>query len=821
MKATRRPRLRRAALAALWLACGGPEAERAASAPGADPPAAAGEAGALGEGFLVWESNRSGSWRIWRRPLAADRPEQLTRDEPGRQHCCPHLSPDGTRLVYLSLAAGGGEYPGPQDTGELRLLALASGEEQVLAPAARTYLEDRAAVWHGDGAVAFIDAEGATVRLELASGRRERLTAGGRAEYGWLVDAGGRWATLGWPTFSPYEPGRRAVAERASLGGCQPYFSRDGRWGFWTAGAGGPLNRIELATGAIGTIIGKSDPRLPAGLGYLYFPMLSVDGRLFAFGASRGQHSHHTSDYEIFVAEADPATLELVGEPVRMTEHPATDRFPDVWAPPLPLGSWHGEAPFAATLEAPGEGSWQWSFGDGGSGAGARVEHVWERPGRYVIEARRGGEALAGRAVVVPAAPPHVLATRLTGNGARIEVSFDEPVRLQDPAFALASGNAVLSHSLSADGRILQLERAEPLRGPDRLTLAGIVDLAGRPNALPETTIDLEPPLWPSSREGLLFAWQTGEAANLVFDDALGAERTVALEPEGAAHLDHDFALVVDGGSFAAPAEEGGRLRLGLQATNALTLEAVVRPAAAEQEGRILAFAGGGAQNFELRQRGSRLLFSLRIGSPRRPDPDAGVELASLPAGRATHVALTYAPGSTVLYLDGEETASSDAVRGDFFHFRNLRFGVGGGGWAGALEGIGIWNRVLSPAEVAEDALRYRSLLARRPAVQRWVVEAVAGARSRTPTLQEISPYRQALGVVEYEVRRQLEGEALPARLRVAEWTILDAKPAPRPPAGPVRLVLERFADNPQLEPLYLSDTLPAAEGPLFHRVRR
>ena len=58
----------------------------------------------LGTGYLVWESNRSGTWRIWRRALADSAPSQLTADEPERWHCCPHISPDGRRIALSGLA---------------------------------------------------------------------------------------------------------------------------------------------------------------------------------------------------------------------------------------------------------------------------------------------------------------------------------------------------------------------------------------------------------------------------------------------------------------------------------------------------------------------------------------------------------------------------------------------------------------------------------------------------------------------------------------------------------------------------------------------
>ena len=187
---------------------------------------------------------------------------------------------------------------------------------------------------------------------------------------------------------------------RRQLGGCQPYFSSDGRWGFWTAGAGGPINRVELAGGAVGRILGKNDPRVAEGFGYAYFPMLSADGRLFAWAASRGGHDHFRTDYEIFVAESDPDTLELIGPPRRMTRHPAADRFPDAWQPPLALGRHAGEAPLTVRLQAPSSSAWRWSLGDGGTGEGAAVDHTWTEPGRYEVIARLGEQVLRGRVVV-------------------------------------------------------------------------------------------------------------------------------------------------------------------------------------------------------------------------------------------------------------------------------------------------------------------------------------------------------------------------------------------------------------------------------------
>jgi hypothetical protein len=88
-------------------------------------------------------------------------------------------------------------------------------------------------------------------------------------------------------------------------------------------------------------------------------------------------------------------------------------------------------------------------------------------------------------------------------------------------------------------------------------------------------------------------------------------------------------------------------------------------------------------------------------------------------------------------------------------------------------------------------------------------------ARSRPPTLDEISPYRQALVVEEYE---RVAGGAPPERFRVARWALLDARPtAPMatPLGATVELRLEPFDAQPQLAAVVLADTLPPASLPL------
>ena len=629
-------------------------------------------------------------------------------------------------------------------------------------------------------------------------------------------------STNGQPTFSPFDAGRKAVSQRSTLGGCQPYFSHDGRWGFWTAGAGGPMNRMDLATREVSTILEKNDPRMVGDWGYAYFPMLSTDGRLFAYAASRNQHDHFKSDYEVFVAETDPTTLEVLGPAVRMTRHKATDRYPDVFLAPLALGRHRGEAPFTVSLDTGtlkggnASGAWSWDFGD--------------VPGRYEVVATDGSDRLVAQVVVAEPTPPTAQRASLVEEGRRILIVFDEAVDLDGAEVALESGRPVTGWK-ARDDRTLAVDLAEPLRGPDRVELSGVVDRAQVPNSLSHGLIDIDPPLWPSRREGLAFLWETGLAANLVEDPDLEAERASTLAATGSGRLDGNGVMVLDGGAFyAEPREQSNALRRALQGRNNVSLEVTLTPdralARVGREGRraaarVVSFASGKrGQNFRLTQLGAELVFSIRLGGDENPH----VTLFELPPEQPSHVVVTFTTGRFVAYLDGEPVVTRDDLVGDFFHWRDYPLVLGdewGGGkpWRGRLEGLAIYDRALDAAEVRENFLRYRSRRSKRAVVESARVTARLVARSRVPSLEEISPYREALGLFEYELVETVEGPSPVAAgrlLRVVHWLLMDGEsvPAGRAEVGSTyELEIEPFAANPQVQSLYLSDDLGDGGG--------
>ena len=332
MRATAARRLRRllAGAALALVACAPSPADQA---PAADARRAATE---VGVGRVVWESNRSGAFRIWTSDLDGGGVRRLSPEEPGRDHCCARLSPDGERLAYLSMPVSRREYLPATVPGELRLVRLADDGERTLSKTARHIGYHRALVWWSPSELAFLAADGSTRKLDLALGTSEVLLRQPADEAGWLVAPGGAHATSREVSFSERDPESGRLRLSTPLGGCEPVFSADGELGLWVAGAGGPLDVVDLASRETRTLVRKNDPRLPEAKRYLYFPALSPDRTLLAYAASGGRHDHFRADYDVFVVDVDAETLALAGTPRPIAPHRGVDRYPDVWrlAPP-------------------------------------------------------------------------------------------------------------------------------------------------------------------------------------------------------------------------------------------------------------------------------------------------------------------------------------------------------------------------------------------------------------------------------------------------------------------------------------------------------
>jgi hypothetical protein len=466
------------AATALACACACAPAPAADSERRRDGPGLEGDlAGAgLGRGWVVWESNRGGEFRIWIRPLEGGAARRLSPEEPGRDHCCAHLSPDGARVVFLSMPAGRRKYAPPTTVGDLRLVEVDGRRARRIA-AARHYGEHRAALWWSDDQLAFIDGAGDSSRLDLSTGTASRLSAGPERGEGWLIDPSGRWATSSTAHFSPRDPATGEVRLATPLGGCQAWVAPDGQVGVWSAGAGGPIDGVELATRRTWTVLAKHDPRLPRDRGYLYFPMLSRDRTLLAVAASNDEHDHFRADYDVFLQRLDPASLRPEGSAVRVTAHPAIDRYPDVWragwvappalVPPAPAARPLAESGWPAAREGL---AFLWQAAD-------RANRIADNASSEILEERgevwsdrRGRLALGGgSAAASPESAARLVAALRGANAVTVELVI-EPATLAAgapvPIFALGSGPRQRGLWIGRSGAQLELRVRTGETGP-------------------------------------------------------------------------------------------------------------------------------------------------------------------------------------------------------------------------------------------------------------------------------------------------------------------------------------------------------------------
>ncbi len=789
--------------------------------------------GSLGRGFLIWESNRTGRWRIWYRNLDGSDLRQLSPEEEGRDHFAPHISPDGTQLVYLSYPMDRNAY-GTIPKGvsvPLHLLRIEDGSDRVLVPSARSYKGDRAVVWLGSDELIYIDGRGITRQLEVASGEERQLTEEAHPKFGFLINPTLTHATMGQPpSFSVYDRERRSIALRRAEDGCQPYFSHDGRWGYWIERNGGPVRRVDLLTGAAGNVINRGDRRMPESHEYIYYPMLSSGQRLLAFAASRSKkdHDHFKADYDVFVARVDPLSLELVEDPVRYSFDPGTDRYPDVFLSGMEFGHHRGEAPLSIVLSVPegarGEGAggpWRWDFGDGASALGETGTHTFERPGLYQVKASRDGIELGGDVKVDVAQSPEPTRVLAHDGGREVVVLFDEPIAPADPSLRFESGAAIRQWRVAGDGRTLALARDAVIETEDHLLIAGFVDRAQVPNPMQPRRLLVEPRDWPSRDHALVFLWKTARAPNLVRDPLTKIPHTWELESHRKARFDHDHAMVVSEGYFRV-LDFGRRVASVFHESNAVTVEATIRPAtleagADEELAEIVSLsAAEDTGSFALAQRGDALVFCLGT-APDAPPACEPMLAEGLSSSEPSHVIVSYRPGRLVGYVNGVGVLDTEVAEGGLESWSIddlLQFGRGHGSrtnWDGAIEGVAIYSRFMEPAEASANARAYLELIAEREPVERIEIRGKLVGRSHVPTLEEIVPYREALVMHEYEVLEVLAGQLGDETVRVAHWAILGGRlqsSAERERGEEDRIALESFDRNPQVENIYLSDTL-------------
>lgn len=231
---------------------------------------------------------------------------------------------------------------------------------------------------------------------------------------------------------------------------------------------------------------------------------------------------------------------------------------------------------------------------------------------------------------------------------------------------------------------------------------------------------------WPDNRAGMIFLFD-GDARNTLVRSPqnLDVLQLTQLHAHPAAAELSPGALRLSDGYFDS-AEAGSDLLALLKASNELTVEIVLRPETAGQDGQsgpapILSFAAAVgdkksqalAPNFVLQQDAARLIAQLRLAGG--DEPADSFRLGSLKPGSVQHVALAYRDGKLLAAVDGEPLFETGAAHGNFAEWKAMTLLIGsdpsaGVPWRGEVMAIAIYSRALEIGEIQANMRRYQQL---------------------------------------------------------------------------------------------------------------
>ncbi|QIF04031.1 LamG-like jellyroll fold domain-containing protein [Roseimicrobium sp. ORNL1] len=772
----------------------------------------------LGTGFMVWERFRNDRWEIWVKKLSGGKEKRIIPAEEGRDHACPKISPDGRMLVYMSYPKGKTGYPGhARKPGTLWLMNLVSRKRRVISKEARSYAEHRAVTWLDANRLCYIDGEGYSNEYDVKTGKTKRLVKQAHETFGYLVSPDMKHATSGTPEFALYDKEQQLVRNQQRMGGCQPYFTQDGQWGYWMGGAGGPINKMRLATREIGQVLQRDDARLHGKRNYVYFPMVSPCQRLMAFAASPDKHDHFTADYDIYLAHVHPKQFYIIGNPVRYTKFKGVDRYPDVFRRELPLGSHYVEGKTEMTFTIPKEyasGEWQWHITGRFNATGNSVTRVFDHPGEYWVEAKQGDKKLRGYVNVREAAPPLVDGVRREGKDGII-VDFDEPVLSDGASITVSGGAPVTGWQLINDGYAVSFHMPPGTAENATFEFDGFRDTAQQPNRMVKAKVSIPSVAWPASDEGMVFVWE-----NVKGRTSLPNGTPCEVAPNGLAFWSDHGAMKLRGGWFDAP-KAGELVSASCVKSNEVTVEMIITPQPAPFDKElhpILTLANSEKQrNLTIGQRGTRLYLLLR--TPEQ-DPNAPMEetqLAGVDNNQPHHLVIAYRKDKLSVWIDGSAVWNRSRIRGDLSNWEDmkLRFGAsseGNNSWRGLIDRVVIYDRCLSDEEIAQHSNSSIVAESKRDPLKEWKVVAKLVEASPIPPLLEFQPYTEALVRHLYEVQEVTEGPPLPSKqIAVSHWIWMDAKalPAQQLKVGDVvHLTLHHEEEHTELKSLFVKDEL-------------
>ena len=317
---------------------------------------------------------------------------------------------------------------------------------------------------------------------------------------------------------------------------------------------------------------------------------------------------------------------------------------------------------------------------------------------------------------------PTISSASALGDPTTVTVVFDEAVETASAEtvsnYAIDNGVTVSNAALGGDSRTVTLTVSTLVEQLTyTLTVNNVRDRANPPNtiAADSTANFMYADAGGRVTSGLLVLYRfTAGSGSTVFDvSGVGSPMDLSIANPGNASWIGGGGLALTGPTFVGAASDT-KLRSNLVQSNALTVEAWVRPDNTTQSGpaRMVTFsADGGDRNFTLGQRDSRYEMRLRTtstndnGSSPVTRSGSGVVDTVL-----SHVVYTRtASGQSRIYENGVQVTSR-SIGGNFSNWgTNYVFGLGNEippvdrPWLGDFHLVAVYDRALDLAEIQQN----------------------------------------------------------------------------------------------------------------------
>ncbi len=320
-----------------------------------------GKVSAQQTGFIIFESNRTGNFELYRVGLDGREEQPLTDN--GADNQWASISPDGARVLWTKREGSRvGLYSISVNGDDERLEVDGAILGSYLADGRILFTKNRS-----DGTPAqWVSTGRESKPVEVFCPAEKKLQATNPEQFfaGITLDPFIFW--------SPNPRGtsivrRNGAGQRHVHKGCMPRFMPDGLHFIWVRDAG-TFGISRVGAGSPYATLYKVDRKQEYNHGY--FPYVSPDYQWLVFAACpHNQHNHDTANYQIFLQRINKGLY--VEPPRRITSTEANDRRPVLWTPEAgefqtKLAKAHNEGRLETILRSvvvPG-------FGAGGTAAG-------------------------------------------------------------------------------------------------------------------------------------------------------------------------------------------------------------------------------------------------------------------------------------------------------------------------------------------------------------------------------------------------------------------------------------------------------------------